>query len=197
MADRSVNSCRWRPRACPVPRDALLDAAFEALLDEGPPLSAARVAARAGLSKALVFHHFGSQEGLLDAMAERVLSETQAGLTRLADDFPNPRERLVELGRSLLHEPAESPREAARLLRFWLEGGRGRLRDDLLADFVAATVREGVAVGSVRAGVDAGAIASLVLARWHGASVLHATGRAVDWDAASERLASELEAALR
>lgn len=180
-------------------RDALLDAAFAELVERGPALAADAVARRAGVSKALVFHHFGSREGLLDAMAARVLAQTQEGLDRLAADYPNPRDRLVALARTLLEPPEESrPDEARRVLLFWLaEDASGRpraaLRDGLLADFVAATVREGAAVGALRPGLDAQDLATRLLARWHGLGAVHAAGRAVDHDAEQERLADEVE----
>ena len=161
-------------------RDALLDAAFDALLDEGPGFGAAAVARRAGASKALVFHHFGTREGLLDAMAARVLAQTQAGLARLADDYPSPRDRLDALARTLLEEPQDAtPAQARHVLAFWLAtdptgGCRAQLRDALVADFVDKTLRE--------ASLRAPGLADLMLARWHGATVLYASGRVVDFE---------------
>ena len=63
-------------------QEALLAAAFAALVEKGPAFALPDVAARAGVSKALVFHHFGTREGLLDAMAAQVLAQTQEGLRR-------------------------------------------------------------------------------------------------------------------
>jgi hypothetical protein len=81
---------------------------------------------------------------------------------------------------------------------FWMEGEppRAALRDGLLADFVAATAREGVATGAMRAGLDAAALATRILARWHGLTALHAAGRAVEFDAEADALADELTAAV-
>ena len=178
-------------------RDALLDAAFEALLEEGPSFSVEGAARRAGASKALVFHHFRGREGLLDAMAARVLAQTQEGLARLADDYPNPRERLAALARTLLEHPGDTtPAMARRVLLFWLQdaaagGCRAALRDALLADFVAATLREGVATGALRAGADAQRVARALLARWHGVTAVYAAGARVDFEAEAERLAAD------
>ena len=164
-------------------RDALLDAGFEALVEEGPDFGAASVARRSGASKALVFHHFGTREGLLDAMAARVLSQTQEGLTRLAEDYPDGRARLDALARTLLEEPRDiTPKEARHVMAFWLltdatGSCRGALRDALIADFV----------GNDR-------IAQLLLSRWHGTTVLYASGRAVDFEREQERLVEELAA---
>src|SRR5437764_14090175 len=85
-------------------RETILDAAFDTLERDGPDFSLERVARGAGASKALLFHHFGTREGLLDAMAARVLSQTQEGLSRLAEDYPDPRARLDALARALLEE---------------------------------------------------------------------------------------------
>lgn len=181
-------------------RDALLDAAFQCLVEEGPAFATDALARRAGVSKGLVFHHFGHREGLLDAMAARVLGETQEGLARLVADYPNPRERLAALARALL-EPPEDPAAARRVLLFWLAedasgAPRGALRDALLADFIGATLRDGVATGAVRPGVDAARLADLLLARWHGLTTLAAAGRAVDFDREADELVAELEARL-
>lgn len=160
-------------------------------------------AERAGVSKALVYHHFSSREGLLDAMAARVLSETQQGLDRLVEDYPNPRERLDALARTLLEEPRDTaPLEARRVHLFWLLDDatgacRGALRDALLADFVAQTLQEGVALGAMRAAAsDADDIAALFLSRWHGATVQYAEARVVDFEREQERLVADLERAL-
>ncbi|HWH09456.1 MAG TPA: TetR family transcriptional regulator [Candidatus Thermoplasmatota archaeon] len=175
-------------------REGLLDAAFAALLAEGPGFGAAAVARHAGASKALVFHHFGSREGLLDAMAARVLAQTQEGLARLADDYPDPRRRLDALARTLLEEPQDAtPQQARHVLAFWLAtdatgGCRAQLRDALVADFVEKTLRE--------AGLRAPGLADLLLTRWHGATVLYASGRPVDFEREARALADAVAAAL-
>jgi len=174
---------RAPPRAPrPAAQDRLLDAAFLALERDGPHFSLDAVARAARASKALLFHHFGTREGLLDAMAARVLSQTQEGLARLVEDYPDPRARREALARTLLEEPRDvAPRQARHVMAFWLltdatGSCRGALRDALLVDFV----------GSERA-------ASLLLSRWHGATVLYASGRAVDFEREQERLVEELE----
>lgn len=179
-------------------RDALLDSAFETLLDQGLGFPAEEVARRAEASKALLFHHFGSRDGLLDAMAARVLHQTQDGLASLERDHPNPRERLAALARTLLEEPSGvSPAAARRVLLFWLADDkagscRGALRDALVADFVDATIQEGVTLGAVRPGADARAVSTTLLARWHGTTALFATGREVDFEAEAERLVADV-----
>lgn len=171
-------------------REELLDSAFRVLAREGGATPDA-VARAGGVSKALVFHHFGSVAGLHDAMAERVLRATQEGLDAIAREAPHPRLRLEALARALLTEPPEPPREAGHVARFWLEGDRGRVRDALVEDFVAKTLRE------MRFHGDARSVASLLLARWHGATLVYANGGAIDFDAEQERALAELDAAIR
>lgn len=176
----------------------ILDAAFEALVEEGPGFPIASVVARADVSKGLVFHHFATREGLLDAMAARILEETQAGLAHLDRDYPNPRDRLTALARTLLEDPRDLPVSVRHVHQFWLlddaEGAcRGALRDALVADYVAATLREGVATGALRS-ADAEAVATLLLGRWHAVTTLVATGRRVDFEREADRVASDLAA---
>ena len=169
-----------------VGKTELLDAAFAVLARDGE-LRPESIAQESGASKALVFHHFGSLAGLQQAMAERVLRETQAGLDALADDFPNPRERLEALARALLSEPPDPPLWTRRVMRFWLaDDERGRLRDALVTDFVAKTLKE------ARLHAPPTVVAATILARWHGATAVYANGGAFDFDAEAERLAGEM-----
>lgn len=175
-------------------REEILDTAWTIVARDGAAPAAA-IAREAGLSKALLFHHFGDLAGLHDAMAEKVLRETQRGLDALADEVASPRERLAALVAALLAEPPEPPANARNVLRFWLDADgrsapRAALRDALLADFVAKTMKE------ARSKADARAVASLVLARWHGATVVYASGGYVDFEAERERVLREIETLL-
>lgn len=68
-------------------RDKLLDAAAVALAEDGVAgVSARTVATRAGVNQALVFYHFGSVSGLLDAAVRRSIDLAVASYRdRLAD----------------------------------------------------------------------------------------------------------------
>ena len=102
-------------------REELLDAAFRVAARAGlGSLTAAEVAREAGLSKGLVFFHFGSKDGLLLALLDRLVS--------WALDVPSP---------------DRSP--AARLLA-GLAGEAGfneedRARVDLLLQYVVLAAR--------------------------------------------------------
>src|SRR5207237_3174678 len=66
-------------------RERILEAALETLLAEGyAGLTTAKVAVRAGESKALIAYHFGSKQGLVAAAArelgEQITAEVLAGV---------------------------------------------------------------------------------------------------------------------
>lgn len=70
-----------RRRSSEEARTAILDAAERALRDVGPAgIRLQDVARQAGMSHPTVLHHFGSREGLLDAVVQRSLSTLQAGV---------------------------------------------------------------------------------------------------------------------
>ena len=82
--DAGARGSRRRERT----RAQLLDAA-EYLLSQGPPeeIRIEDVAARAGISPASVYVHFGTKDGLLAAVTERELGVATEVLNG-ADDFP-------------------------------------------------------------------------------------------------------------
>src|SRR5690242_2655947 len=55
----------------PRRRRALLDAADRIILREGPDVSMASIAAEAGITKPILYRHFGDKSGLYQALAER------------------------------------------------------------------------------------------------------------------------------
>lgn len=59
------------PARDPRRRRALLDAADRIILREGPDVSMASIAAEAGITKPVLYRHFGDKSGLYQALAER------------------------------------------------------------------------------------------------------------------------------
>lgn len=59
------------PRRDPARRRALLEAADRVILREGPEASMAAIATEAGISKPILYRHFGDKSGLYQALAER------------------------------------------------------------------------------------------------------------------------------
>jgi AcrR family transcriptional regulator len=109
-------------------RERLLDAAAAALAEDGVAgVSARTVAARAEVNQALVFYHFGTVSGLLDAAVRRSLDlavasyrERFAGVTTLTE--------LLEVGRDLhaTERQAGNVQQMAQVMA-------GAMRDDTLA----------------------------------------------------------------
>ena len=80
-----VREGRRRGRPSTGARERILEAALEVMKAEGyAGTTIAKVAARAGESKALVAYHYGSKQGLVAAVARSVAEEiTEAVLSRL------------------------------------------------------------------------------------------------------------------
>ncbi len=74
-------SRRGRPRNAPsrdARRDELLAAAITAIRRDGPTISMARIAAEAGLTKPVVYAHFGDRAGLAAAIAQHTTEDLMA-----------------------------------------------------------------------------------------------------------------------
>ena len=61
-------------------REALLDAADRAVARDGAATSMAAVAAEAGISKPILYKHFGDKPGLAAALADRHTERLMASL---------------------------------------------------------------------------------------------------------------------
>ena len=77
-------------------RQALLDAATDAVRRHGQAVSMEELAAEAGVTKPILYRHFGDRRGLILALGERfsaqLLTELQTALTARPDD---PRQTVV------------------------------------------------------------------------------------------------------
>lgn len=68
-------------------KEAILDAAESMMIDVGPAgLRISAVAKKAGMAHPNVLHHFGSREGLLNALANRVGDRATARITQAIDE---------------------------------------------------------------------------------------------------------------
>jgi AcrR family transcriptional regulator len=97
-------------------RDVIADAALACVARDGFGVSLRTVAAEAGVSAALIVHHFGSKQGLLEALEDRVLGIAEEKLRLMEDDGPGAAMAYVV---SLMSDGA-APRYLARVLT---EGG--------------------------------------------------------------------------
>ena len=132
-------------------RAVIRDEALRLFAERGPDAVTVRqIAAAAGVSPALVVHHFGSKEGLRQAVDQHVLDLFDAMLSELtassAEDLYDPAASGSLAEAILAHLPPDSP-VPAYLRRMLLAGGGAgrelfgrlfRLSTGLLAALVAA-----------------------------------------------------------
>jgi AcrR family transcriptional regulator len=151
---------------------ALLNAAAELVVEDGVhSLTLARVGERAGYSRGLITHYFGSKQALLERLAQATQSGFVPGLgglppgldrlLRLIDGYIGAVGCMKMLNRAFLLLWAEAA-TAAELARIFRERD-GAFRADLRADVAA-----GIADGTVRPDAAAEDVAVALLAQLRG-----------------------------
>jgi AcrR family transcriptional regulator len=136
---------------------ALLNAAAELVVEQGVrSLTLARVGERAGYSRGLVTHHFGSKQALLERLAHAVqtgfvpalegLAPGLDRLLRLIDGYLEALGRVSVLNRAflLLWAEAATASELAPIFRKRDQAFRADLREDLAAGIADGTIRSDV-----------------------------------------------------
>lgn len=181
-------------------RESIVEAALRAFGERGIEATSLRAVAKAaGVSPALVVHHFGGKEGLVAAVDEAALEEFGAayGAASTESDEPSDLLRLrseqttrvmrehpdvcAYLGRALVEGTAGS----VRLFRLMVEGGRaeidalaeqGALRED--ADRLWATLQHFFLIWAplsfiplLEGALDGSLLDEEILDRWAGANV--------------------------
>jgi TetR/AcrR family transcriptional regulator len=109
------------PRGADVTRERLLHAAHDLFYERmGSPPSVSEICARAEVNVAMVKYCFGSKDGLLDALLERVLSHLTGEIEHLAEIELPPREKLrrhvAEIVRNYVRYPYVNRLMSERLL---------------------------------------------------------------------------------
>ena len=136
-------------------REELLEAAVRIVQRDGTAASMAAIAAEAGITKPVLYRHFGDKGGLYAALAERATGALMAALQSALASGRTPQERVRDtidaylavieaepgLYRFLVHSTEAAPAQGQ--VRSFL-----RRLADLLADGIAAET--GLASGSVR-----------------------------------------------
>lgn len=150
---------------------ALLHAAAELVVEGGvQALTLARVGERAGYSRGIVTHHFGSKKALVDALARA----TQAGF--VADALPEPGlDRLLHLIDGYIGALGGTRTMSRAFLLLWAEATTSpdlaeifRERDEGFRADLRADVAAGIAAGVVRADLDPHDVAVAVLGQLRG-----------------------------
>jgi AcrR family transcriptional regulator len=76
-------------------REELLDAAAAVIRRDGPAVSMEVIAAEAGVTKPIVYRHFGDRSGLVAALAKRFSDDLMGALQGSLERDAEPRELLV------------------------------------------------------------------------------------------------------
>lgn len=152
-------------------RQRILDAAGECFSAAGfAKTTVDEVAARAGVSKALVYHYFSGKEELLDAVLQRTVGEWE----RLTIDEVSGAEgavldRIARLHRACMAYARQTPVLCAILEvdpRVLLGTGAGRAMKhsmDRLCAVLEDAIRSGIESGELRADLDAARVARVLL----------------------------------
>jgi AcrR family transcriptional regulator len=150
---------------------ALLQAAAEIVVEGGvAALTLARVGERAGYSRGIVTHHFGSKQALLDALARA----SQAGFVPGVGDEPGLDRLLTLIDGYVAALGGAGPMRRAFLL-LWADSltspelaGVFRERDEGFRADLRADVDAGITAGDIRPDVDARDTAVAVLGELRG-----------------------------
>ncbi len=168
-------------------------AAAELVIESGVrSLTLARVGERAGYSRGIVTHHFGSKQGLIDALARALQEGFVPGLA----DKPPGLDRLLALIDGYLGALAHSSAAGHAFLLLWSEavtttelGPTFRERDSAFRDDIAKDVAAGIAEGTIRDTVRPEAVAVAIVGQLRGIGMQ----RLLDKDAVDiERLRPEV-----
>lgn len=151
-------------------RARIRDAALSRFAIDGFGATVRQIAADAGVSPALVLHHFGSKDGLrrvCDEQVRQVMLRAKSGM------YTDPPEQRPASVLALLADAESLGLPTAYLLRAFQAGGE--LARELAASMVELTeqmMAEGVAAGTLRASRDEGARARFLVLLSMGALVV-------------------------
>lgn len=156
---------------------ALLDAAAATVVEAGVrSLTLAEVARRAGYSRGIVTHQFGSKAALVGALA----AASQAGFVPGVDAHVPGLDRLFVLLGGYLAAFDDADVRVRAFLVLWVESITSpelapvfRERDASFRADVRADVEAGQRAGAVPPGVDAHAVAALIVAELRGLALQH------------------------
>lgn len=151
---------------------ALLAAAAEVIVEFGvSALTLARVGDRAGYSRGIVTHYFGSKRALLEAVARNA----QSGLAAVVEGEDPGVDRLLRFIEEYLASMAGSGRLWSAFLLLWVQAASSpelaaimRDRDDYVREHLCKDIAAGLEAGTITANVDPAAVAVAVIGQLRG-----------------------------
>jgi AcrR family transcriptional regulator len=151
---------------------ALLDASAELVIEEGVnSLTLARVGERAGYSRGLVTHYFGSKQALLQRLAQA----TQSGFVPGLDGVPPGLGRLLRLIDGYIGALGQLRMPNRAFLLLWAEAATAadlaaifRERDEAFRSDLREDITAGITDGTIRPDATAEDVAVAVLAQLRG-----------------------------
>lgn len=180
---------------------ALVAAAGDLIVATGvPSLTLMAVGERAGYSRGIVTHHFGSKRALVDAVAR----QAQDGLTAELAGLPPGLERLLRLVEEHLAPLAGAGDRWAAFLLLWAAAPTSpdladvmRERDDHVRGHVVEDLTAGQADGTIHAELDPTVTAVALVADLRGTGLQRLlTPSAADWAAVRRAAVRRWRAAL-
>ncbi|OON81095.1 TetR/AcrR family transcriptional regulator [Streptomyces tsukubensis] len=153
-------------------RAALLKAAAEVVVETGVrSATLAAVGERAGYSRGIVTHYFGSKQALFRALAE----SSQSGFVPGVGDMPPGLDRLIALIDGYIGSMGDGAVAGRAFLLLWVEAATSpelsavfQERDDSFRADLRTDIAAGIAAGDVRAETDPDATAIAVLGQLRG-----------------------------
>jgi AcrR family transcriptional regulator len=133
-----------RPRAgqARATADSLLQTAEALIRRDGPGVTLEQVAAEAGVTKPIVYHHVGNRDALGRALAERLVDRITAAVDAATAGATSPRDGLDRFLRAYLTTVWDD----RHLFLYVSGGGHDRIDETLrLADRAVAPMTEGFA----------------------------------------------------
>jgi len=151
---------------------ALLNAAAELVVEEGVhSLTLARVGDRAGYSRGLITHYFGSKQALL----QRLARATQSGFVPGLDGMPTGLDRLLRLIDGYIGALGQLRMANRAFLLLWAEAATSadlarifRERDEAFRADLSEDIAAAIADGRVQPDVSADEVAVALLAQLRG-----------------------------
>lgn len=134
-------------------RERYLDAAVAVITDEGPGASMEAIAHAAGVSKPILYRHFGDREGLIEALAQRFVGGLADRLETILEGGGDP----VQLLRASIGAYIDTIEDDPSMYRFLTSRlpPRGAALSTLV-DRIASVIARTMAEGLRAAGLDTG-----------------------------------------